>query len=112
MIWRVEILPIPARWEDDGCADATGAILVGQLGSILRIAGGKALAVAKTAMADGRAISFLRHWIASYHAEARFEGCHFVVLCRVWHVIHCHATILLESNVGELRNALKYAILG
>ena len=111
VVWRINILPIPARWEDDGCTDALGAVLVWQLASVLAIAWCEALSVSEASMADRDSVVFGGGWVTSDHAEAGLECSHLVVFGAVWHVVDCHATILLKSYVGELGDALERAVL-
>lgn len=111
MVRRIQILAIPTAREDNSCANAPRAVLVRQLRSILAIAWRKALTIFQTTMAYGSSIGFLGKWVASQHAEAGLKGSHLAVLGGVSHVVDCHAAVLLQSDVGELRNALKGAIL-
>lgn len=112
VVRRVEIFSIPARWEDDRCPNPARTVFVRQLSGVFGIAWGEAFAITEAAMTDGGLVSFLGHWVASDHAEAWLKGSHLAVLGAVGHVVDGHAAILLQSNVGELRNALEGAVLG
>jgi hypothetical protein len=112
VIWRIEILPIPAGRKDYSCSDTLRAVLVRQLTSIFGIAWSEALAVSKTAVADRDSVALLGRGVSSDHTEAGFEGCHFVVLGAVGHVVHRHPSVLLEPDIGVLGNALESAVLG
>jgi len=52
MVGAVEVLAVPAGWEDYGRADPAGAHLEGEFGSVLGVARGEAVAVAVAAVAD------------------------------------------------------------
>jgi hypothetical protein len=63
-------------------------------------------------VADTHAVVRLDHGVASEHAKSGFEGSYFVVLGGIWHVVDCHAAILLQTNVCKLWDALVGAVLG
>lgn len=76
VVWAIEILPVPARGEDDGSADAARARLGGQLLGVLGVAGRAVaahcfVACREAAVADGfeRALGADRR-VAGEHAEA------------------------------------------
>ena len=112
VIGRIEVLAIPARRKDDSRSDAARTVLVGQFRSIFCVAGCEAFPVLQASMADACAIGLFGHGITRNHAEPRLEGRHLVVLRRIRHVVHRHATVLLEPHVGELGHTLKRTILG
>src|SRR3569833_1216986 len=77
MVGGVEILSIPAGWEDDGGADTAGARLGRESGSVRPVAGGSVAAhdafrLGETTVADGHASGLLGtvHRVARDHPEA------------------------------------------
>lgn len=112
MVRRIEVLSIPAARENNRRPNPAGAILIRQLGGILAIAGREALAVLQAPMAQAGFRGLLGRRVAGEHAEAGLEGGHFAVFGGVGHVVDGHAAVLLQSDVGELRDALEGRVLG
>lgn len=111
VIRRIEVLTVPTAREDDSRADPLGAVLERQLCRVLGVAGREALAVSEAAVADGGLVLVrLGHGVAGEHAEAGLEGGHFAVGGRVRHVVDGHAAVLLDADIGKLRDTLERAV--
>ena len=111
LTWGVQVLPIPARREDDSSSDSIRAEFRRELTSILRVAWSKALTIAGAAVANGDPVIGLRHWVSCEHTEARLERGHLVVLRTIRHIVHRHATGLLDTSIGILRYSLIGAVV-
>jgi hypothetical protein len=112
MIRRIDILSIPARWEDNRRTNTLRAVLGWKLPSVFGITWSETLSVSETAMADGDSVVGLGQWTTCKHTESGLEGGHLVVLGAVWHVVDGHSTVLLKTDVGHLGNALEGTVLG
>jgi len=111
MIWRIKVFAVPARRKDDSRSDTARTVLVRQFCSVFCVAGCEAFSILQASMADACAIRLLRHRVTRDHAEPRLEGRHLVVLRGVRHVVYRHATVLLESYIGELWHTLERTVL-
>jgi hypothetical protein len=72
VVWTIEVFAVPARGKDDAGADAAWTGLVGEFGSVARVAWRQAGAVARAAVADSFKCSGERAELGfpGYHAEA------------------------------------------
>lgn len=112
VVWRVQVLSIPAGREDDGCADATRAVLIWELSSVFGITRRKPLAIPETAVANrGFVLTLLVRGVSCDHSETGLECRHLAILGTVRHVVHRHASVLLDPKVGKLGDSLEGTIL-
>jgi len=91
----VDILSIPACWEGNGCADATTALLLGEVKGIITSAWCSAewilLLVAEAAMADLLLHSCLgsEPSITDEHAESLGESCDLCLAIVRGNIVNC-----------------------
>jgi hypothetical protein len=71
VIWSIQVLPIPARREDDGSSNSSRAHLEGEIVRVLVVARSEPVAVSVAAVTDARlgALRSTEGWVSGEHSE-------------------------------------------